>query len=637
MVTPTFWGPEFLVNTTTLDHQQDVKLQALKNGTFVAVWEDWSGTGGDTHRGAIRGQIFNADGTKRGDEILINRTVTGVQMEPEVTVLSDGRFAVVWTSLWGTSDYSIWANIYTENGTAAGPDVRIGPATFGEKPTPSVAALSNGGLAVSFVQNSDIKVQTFNSSLTPVGGLLSIETPAGVSTENPHIVALQGRYAVFFEDETGSDTVRGYFFNNDGSSPAGSTVFITTTTRTADTATESFRPNAATLANGQTVVTWLERTRSFDGDNKILSMAVKAQILNADGSKSGGEILVKSSTSPGADVLTNPVVTHMTDGGFAISYFQKGSSPLAKDLYLATFDINDGRVGPDLLVERFDGEITAELKTLEDGRIVVSWYDQNDRDGEESAEIYARIVDPRQKAISLNGTSRDDQYIGTRFNDTLNGGAGTDTLTGAEGNDTFYVDDIRDQVKETTSQGFDTVIALSSYNLDLAAEVEVIKLGSVSSRSAYTLEGSHSANVIFGHAGANTLLGHGGNDKLCGGAGKDVLTGGLGQDMFVFDTRTNKTTNVDRITDFKVRDDAFHLDNAVFTKLGSGSAGRPKKFNADTFVKGTKAQDAEDRIVYDKKTGALYYDKDGTGSSAQVKIATLTNKASLKYDDFFVI
>ena len=58
---------------------------------------------------------------------------------------------------------------------------------------------------------------------------------------------------------------------------------------------------------------------------------------------------------------------------------------------------------------------------------------------------------------------------------------------------------------------------------------------------------------------------------------------------------------------------------------------------ADMFTTGTKAKDAEDRIVFDKKAGSLYYDQDGTGSKAQVKIATLTNKAVLKYSDFFVI
>ncbi|MDF2811527.1 MAG: hypothetical protein K0S56_2558, partial [Microvirga sp.] len=55
------------------------------------------------------------------------------------------------------------------------------------------------------------------------------------------------------------------------------------------------------------------------------------------------------------------------------------------------------------------------------------------------------------------------------------------------------------------------------------------------------------------------------------------------------------------------------------------------------FVEGKKAKDAEDRIVYDKKSGALYYDADGTGAKTQVKIATIANKTKLTYQDFFVI
>jgi len=70
----------------------------------------------------------------------------------------------------------------------------------------------------------------------------------------------------------------------------------------------------------------------------------------------------------------------------------------------------------------------------------------------------------------------------------------------------------------------------------------------------------------------------------------------------------------DKITDFDRKDDSVYLDHAVFTKLGAGSASRPKKFTKDMFVTNSKAKDAEDRIIYDKKTGSLYYDQDGTGS-----------------------
>jgi Ca2+-binding RTX toxin-like protein len=57
----------------------------------------------------------------------------------------------------------------------------------------------------------------------------------------------------------------------------------------------------------------------------------------------------------------------------------------------------------------------------------------------------------------------------------------------------------------------------------------------------------------------------------------------------------------------------------------------------DLFVTGTQAQGAEDRIIYDQATGSLFYDQDGIGSAAQVKFATLTNKATLSHHDFLII
>ncbi len=42
-------------------------------------------------------------------------------------------------------------------------------------------------------------------------------------------------------------------------------------------------------------------------------------------------------------------------------------------------------------------------------------------------------------------------------------------------------------------------------------------------------------------------------------------------------------------------------------------------------------------ILYDKATGGLFSDSDGTGAHAAVKIATLTNKPALSLPDFFVI
>ncbi len=143
--------------------------------------------------------------------------------------------------------------------------------------------------------------------------------------------------------------------------------------------------------------------------------------------------------------------------------------------------------------------------------------------------------------------------------------------------------------------------------------------------------------VLRGSAGANVLLGGTGNDTLYGGLGKDVLTGGAGQDVFVFDTRPNSRTNLDTITDFNATDDSIQLDNKYLKKLGSGSAAKPAKLKAAFFKVADKAKDANDYLVYNKKTGVLYYDEDGSGAKAAVAIAKLATKPTLTKADFFVI
>jgi Ca2+-binding RTX toxin-like protein len=149
--------------------------------------------------------------------------------------------------------------------------------------------------------------------------------------------------------------------------------------------------------------------------------------------------------------------------------------------------------------------------------------------------------------------------------------------------------------------------------------------------------GASTNDVIEGGAGKDTLGGGLGDDKIFGGLGNDRLTGNAGKDIFVFNTKTNKKTNVDTIKDFVVKDDSIWLDNAVFTKAGKGSEEKPGKLSKTMFWTGKAAHDSSDRIIYDKASGALYYDQDGTGRAAQVKIATLKKGLSLTEKDFFVI
>jgi Ca2+-binding RTX toxin-like protein len=87
-----------------------------------------------------------------------------------------------------------------------------------------------------------------------------------------------------------------------------------------------------------------------------------------------------------------------------------------------------------------------------------------------------------------------------------------------------------------------------------------------------------------------------------------------------------------------VPDDSLFFDHLVFAKLGkSGAIDAPVKLNAAFFKVGAKALDANDYLIYNPATGALFYDPDGTGKTAQVQVASLAKSLKLTAADFFVV
>ncbi|MFC5485410.1 hypothetical protein [Microvirga aerilata] len=411
-------------------HQQNAALHALKGGAFLAVWEDDSQTGGDTSSWAIRGQIFNADGTKRGVEFLINTVADNIQRDPQVTVLSDGRFVVVWED---AARDQIGARAFSADGVALGDEFQVNTTSVNGSPSPSVTALSNGGFAVAYeTENYSVVVQAFGASLERLGGEVPVKADADNDSNAPIIVAMQGRYAVFFEGWGDQDgVIRAQIFNNDGTGATEPVVIAASATNK-----DVSKPIATMLVGGQTVIAWVEETRDAQGKSTAL---IKAQMLNADGSKLGGELIVKSSGLDGS--LQKPAITQLADGGFAIAYFAQEDGFNSKDLYIATFKNNGERSQSDLFVERVypsgGAEYSASLASLDDGRLVVSWSNyvsdfDNNRNG-----IHGQIIDPRQKAVKLEGSAFNDHYVGTRFNDSLKGAAGDDRLEGGLGKDTF--------------------------------------------------------------------------------------------------------------------------------------------------------------------------------------------------------
>jgi Ca2+-binding RTX toxin-like protein len=246
----------------------------------------------------------------------------------------------------------------------------------------------------------------------------------------------------------------------------------------------------------------------------------------------------------------------------------------------------DGRI--DVIQIYTTGDAFAALRA--DGS-VVSWGSVYDNALAKYVPIDTTAVAAQLSSGVVSGANiyTDDVFVS---NLTLTGTAAANTLTGDIGNDTLK-----------GLAGNDTLI------------------------------GNNGDDVLFGGMGKDLLKGGTGHDILEGGAGNDVLTGGIGKDSFVFNTAL-KTTGIDTITDFKAIDDTIKLENNIFTALTKTGVLAKASFVKEA---GAVAHDANDFVVYNTTTGALYYDADGSGTGAAVQIALIGNHAALTVADFVVI
>ena len=217
----------------------------------------------------------------------------------------------------------------------------------------------------------------------------------------------------------------------------------------------------------------------------------------------------------------------------------------------------------------------------------------------------------------LVGQAGNDELLGEGDNDALIGGAGSDRLDGGAGTDVAIYENSTavtvDLSLGTAKEGSDSI--------DTLVGVENIIGSSYGDR----LLGNDGVNSLTGGDGADLLIGKGGDDLILGGEDEDILEGGEGQDTFLY---LNFDEGVDRIEDFEVGVDRIKLFTEGFgTQFAAGTL--PENY----FIEGTKAIAAEQHFIYDRSSGKLYFDLDGSGTIKQFLIITFDGHPALSAKD----
>jgi hypothetical protein len=147
------------------------------------------------------------------------------------------------------------------------------------------------------------------------------------------------------------------------------------------------------------------------------------------------------------------------------------------------------------------------------------------------------------------------------------------------------------------------------------------------------LIGRNGSDILFGYLGDDTLRGGKGNDWLSDYAGTNKFFGGAGDDTFGFQFFTSggatETDAVARIKDFVRGEDIINLTTDI-VDLPFGELARKH------FHKGTGPEDGNDYVIYDKATGRIFVDFDGSGTGGQIHFASVTAGIKLQAHDFIV-
>jgi len=346
-------GPEFPVNSQTLDDQINSSVAVDPSGNFVVVWQsdlqDGSGFG-------IFGQRYASGGLPLGPEFRVNTYTTAAQRKPSVAADAAGNFVVVWQSAYQDgSGEGVFGQRYSVAGLPLGPEFRANTYTPAGQYWPSVAVDPTGAFLVAWSsqdQEGGVGVfgQRYAASGASLGSEFQINTYTTGTQRLPSVAAdSSGNFVVAWEsyEQDGSLYTPGVFAQRYASSGAALGPEFRANTYTTSL---QGRPSVAALAGGNFLVVWYgvgQGGASFD---------IFGQRFAGSGAPLGAEFRVNTYTpdvqglpSVGADAAGNFVVAWQSDDGGGGGYGGGPGPGVFGQRYLAS----GGPEGPEFLVNTY--------------------------------------------------------------------------------------------------------------------------------------------------------------------------------------------------------------------------------------------------------------------------------------------
>jgi len=257
--------------------QPDVASDA--NGNFVVVWsEEVEGSG----RFQIRMRGFNPDGSERFAEQTVGSVVAGWQHNPRIAMAPGGQFTVVWEgSPQQSAPYQVYARGFNADGSQRVAQWVVNPETEGSLLLPVVAVDNQGRSVVIWGEDAEgsgafqLYGRAFNADGSQWLARFTVNTVTNLQHPRPAVgMDASGNFVVAWEDSRAGASQQQVYAR--GYTHTGGQLFAGK--KLSSVARQQLRPSLGMSSDGTFVVAWAEYfnvTRLHD---------IRAHGFHADGS-----------------------------------------------------------------------------------------------------------------------------------------------------------------------------------------------------------------------------------------------------------------------------------------------------------------------------------------------------------------
>jgi hypothetical protein len=364
--------PDNLVNSYTTDSQMNPSISMDSNGNFVISWKS---TNQDGNANGVYAQRYNNLGQPQGSEFRVNSYTTDSQMNPSISMDSNGNFVISWeSSRQDGSGYGVYAQRYNNLGQPQGSEFRVNSYTTDFQMNPSISMDSNGNFVISWESSSQdgnangVYAQRYNNLGQPQGSEFRVNSYTTYSQMNSSIsMDSNGNFVISWESRNQDGSGYGVYaqrYNNLGQ-PQSSEFRVNSYTTDSQ-----MNPSISMDSNGNFVISWESRNQDGSG------YGVYAQRYNNLGQPQGSEFRVNSYTT---NPQMNSSISMDSNGNFVISWESRSQDGNANGVYAQRYNNLGQPQGSEFRVNSYttNPQMNSSISMDSNGNFVISWESMN--------------------------------------------------------------------------------------------------------------------------------------------------------------------------------------------------------------------------------------------------------------------